>query len=400
METFIGKWLKDKIFKTKHPFKTKESMVFNSLEEGYDSHPIILFKEPNDIFYYYLKSRSAFKKDESRDILPQEVYVPRSKNKNAYFSQDSLVDCSQIFKIEEDDLNDFLTENPDVEKSDAQELDYQYVVAIFNKMSECLQQKPPFAVISQIRYNREAKKLESQVVYANEWHLKKDLKNFKRKRNFKEQMDAKLKKQEIINRSNIKEAKWVLEKNIAGLNDYWEQTIYIPLAKWIVLNSDNFSNKKPSEWNSKIILKQVNNSVVAKKTDNNKLAIIPDFASWNNISIGLEEIKRNDLLEKIYQSDFKYMLDWMVQKKLALNNKSFEVFKQEQEKDNIYEHKYAFSFFDYDELEERFDKYLEKQKLEKQEISKKHWDNIWDRHKEKDGLKDKTKDDDGWSQGM
>ncbi|MDW2862092.1 Mbov_0400 family ICE element protein [Mesomycoplasma ovipneumoniae] len=91
-------WIKLKKFS---PFNPCQTVIFNTLGEPISFHPVIIFYDRDEKLYYYLKSRSVYDdKGRKRSAFPGEIEIPKSRTSKIYFTQDSYLDCSQIFLYE------------------------------------------------------------------------------------------------------------------------------------------------------------------------------------------------------------------------------------------------------------------------------------------------------------
>lgn len=381
------------------PIMIKPSLVFNSLEEEIIHHPLIFFYDPDEGVYYYLSARSAINKDKSLRVQNTgEIFIPKIKSGTNLFERDAFVNCSRIYEISEKDLKEFLDNNEKTEINNIEELDYQYVIAIFNKMNECLSKKPPYITYSEIKYDRDTKKLTANTLYTTNAHLKYDIKNFGGLRKKRKDKNIIEKKAAIINKSNpsyLPAVKSVIEK---GEYIFELENVEIPLAEWVINKEKQNPKWSKHSFNSKEICESVNKILEDSKKDDSINPIVPIEIDYYNLAKGLYEKGRQDILEEIYKRDFKYMLWWIQEKKLDLGTKAFEKFKNEMQINTGKE------YFDYLDLEEKMKNYQRQEliKKEKKQIIETE-KTLKSKQKDKKNLneeKDKTKDDDGWSQGM
>ncbi|WP_318025439.1 Mbov_0400 family ICE element protein, partial [Mesomycoplasma ovipneumoniae] len=172
--------IKDSIkLKKFSPFKPDQTVIFNSLCESISFDPVIIFYDRDEKLYYYLKSRSVYDdKARKRLTFPGEIEIPKSKTSNVYFTQDSYVDCSQIFYMPKDEMQQYIKANKDKDKPwILKELDFQYVIKIFNQLIKQTKGDNPYIVLSKISYNQKTKKIASYVKYASDRHLNNDYLN-------------------------------------------------------------------------------------------------------------------------------------------------------------------------------------------------------------------------------
>lgn len=385
--------------KLNKPITGFPSLVFNTLEKQLSTHPIILFHDNTRGVYFYLKSRSA--DDEDNKPRPQydsEVFVPKSGKRGMLFAKDSYIDCSQIFRIPEYELDDYLESNPEIEIEKVEELDYQYVMAIFAKMEECLLKKPPYMAYSFVNYNIEKDIVNAKIIYASGKHLKNDYSYeinkilpeeqrtfFDLTKPLKEQWNKleKILSEEQLEKLAVLQGEkdiiqergkknWFYPRRIQEIvkiakEKYFARKMYLPPARWILDNEANLSLWEKQKWTSRAIIRYINNLWEQAQVDPKIKPLTAQRISWYILDEGLSRLNPTKL-EEIKKRDFEYMLHWFRAQRLEENSESLKIFEQQMEKLNPKEDS---RYFNYYELE---------RKLEKR-------------------IKDKTKDD-GWSQGM
>ncbi|VEU60592.1 Uncharacterised protein [Mycoplasmopsis bovigenitalium] len=80
----------------------KHSMLFNVYGQPIKEHPIVIWYNGNDGMYYFVKARSANIYESKKVRFPTEILIPADATASySLFKSDSLVDCSQIFRMEE-----------------------------------------------------------------------------------------------------------------------------------------------------------------------------------------------------------------------------------------------------------------------------------------------------------
>ncbi|WP_069099084.1 hypothetical protein [Mesomycoplasma ovipneumoniae] len=52
----------EKLVKKFTPTSFNDSLIFTSLEETIEAHPVVIFYDSNTDLYYYVKARSKYKK--------------------------------------------------------------------------------------------------------------------------------------------------------------------------------------------------------------------------------------------------------------------------------------------------------------------------------------------------
>ncbi|WP_404913738.1 hypothetical protein NBX26_01690 [Mesomycoplasma hyopneumoniae] len=103
----IRDWIKLKKFS---PFKT---LAFNSFAQKIKERPVIIFHDTEENYYYYIKARDA-RLDDGRLKNPfqGEILIPKSDKPNTLFTKDSYLDCSQIFYIHGNQLDELIKNHP------------------------------------------------------------------------------------------------------------------------------------------------------------------------------------------------------------------------------------------------------------------------------------------------
>ncbi|XBE78068.1 hypothetical protein VQY16_03845 [Mesomycoplasma ovipneumoniae] len=319
-------WLKLKKFS---PFNPGPTLIFNSLGEPITSHPVIIFYDRDTKLYYYLKSRSVYDdKGKKRAAFPGEIEIPKSRTSNVYFTQDSYVDCSQIFYMSKDEMQQYIKTNKDKDNPwILKELDYQYVIKIFNQLIKQTKGNNPYVVLSKVSYSEKTKKITSYVKYASDTHLNNDYRNPPVARNKKKQKSI-MQIMNIVQQNRkihyIKTLQQIIHRE---KEQYNEVQIYTPLANWIT------ELDKKSKWNSKQIIEYCNN-LVERFNDNKSIKyVVPATIDWFTISKGMIINRKEDLLNTLEQRDFHFMLSWFKDNNLEPSLDSFEKFKEQMQID-------------------------------------------------------------------
>ncbi|ENY70270.1 Hypothetical protein MBVG_0130 [Mycoplasmopsis bovigenitalium 51080] len=82
------------------PYMPKHSMLFNVYGQPINAHPVVIWYNGNEDMYYFVKARSADEDGKIRDKFATEILIPASAtNSDSLFFNDSLLDCSQIFRM-------------------------------------------------------------------------------------------------------------------------------------------------------------------------------------------------------------------------------------------------------------------------------------------------------------
>ncbi|MBG0730751.1 Mbov_0400 family ICE element protein [Mycoplasma sp. 'Moose RK'] len=362
------------------PTSFNDSLIFSSLEEPVDAHPVVVFYDSNTDLYYYVKARSKYKKNgEIRKKLKGEIEIPKVNKPKTLFRKDSYLDCSQIFYIDKDDLEKFLKKNQ-TKIWDTQELDYYYVNKIFNTINSFLNQRPPFVVLTQVDYDEKIQKATSKVLYASDWHLKKDYNNSSKSPEIKFKKEGLQKERDSQNlnllRNNLSLAK----------KEYEEEKIHWPLLKWIKKN--------------KFIQNGLNSMEIIKQYNSLEEPIIPINIDAKVITKSI--IDYDKLTDELQKNDFEFMINWFVESNLSLDLDNFKIFKLIMQKDNN-----QIDVFDFNHLEFEFNDILKKienerfktslviqaeENLQKNTNQSNHSNSVWDKAKQKpEEEKDKNK---------
>ncbi|MDW2835666.1 hypothetical protein R7U59_02200 [Mesomycoplasma ovipneumoniae] len=318
----INEWIKLKKFS---PFKPDQTVIFNSLGEPISFHPVIIFYDRVEKLYYYLKSRSVYDdKGRKRPAFSGEIEIPKSRTSNINFTQDSYVDCSQIFYMSKDEMQQYIQTNKDKDKPwILKKLDYQYVNKIFNQLIKQTKGDNPYIVLSKVSYNQITKSIACYVKYASDRHLNNDYRNPPQARNKKGQKSL-IQIMNIVKQNRkihyIKTLEQIIRR---AKEEYNEVQIYTPLANWIT------ELDKKYKWNSKEIIEYCNNLV--EEFDKNKSIkyVVPATINWFTISKGMIINRKEDLLNTLEQRDFHFMLSWFKNNNLELSLDSFEKFKEQ-----------------------------------------------------------------------
>ncbi|MHA0298732.1 Mbov_0400 family ICE element protein [Mesomycoplasma ovipneumoniae] len=341
----FNEWLKLKKFS---PFKPEQTVIFNTLAEPIGFHPVIIFYDRDEKLYYYLKSRSVYDDKPRKQLaFPGEIEIPKSRTSNIYFSQDSYVDCSQIFYMSKDEMQQYIKTNKEKDKPwILKELDYQYVIKIFNQLIKQTKGDNPYIVLSKVSYNQKTKKIASYVKYASDRHLNNDYRNPPEARNKKRQK-ALIQIMNIVKQNGkihyIKTLEQIIRRE---KEEYNEVQIYTPLANWIA------ELDKKYKWNSKEIIEYCNN-LVEKFNENKSIKyVVPATINWFTISKGMIINRKKDLLNTLEQRDFHFMLSWFKNNNLEPSLDSFEKFKEQMQIDAKGRKIKNWDYFNYFHLEQ------------------------------------------------
>ncbi|MHA0311834.1 Mbov_0400 family ICE element protein [Mesomycoplasma ovipneumoniae] len=314
--------IKDRIKNSKWanliPFKLKRTLVFDSLGQRINSTPVIIFHDSEDNYYYYIKARDARLTDwRLKKRIDGEVLISKSNKPNVLFTNDFYLDCSQIFYIHGSQLEELTKKYPETEILDSKELQFDQVKKMFDYIYECLRlYKQPFIVISKVSYDSKTRKTKSEVKYASDWHLnhhyyyatKKTDKTQKIKE--LEELKDKLKKdKDIVEPENLE----ITLRNARRKHN--EEKIYNPLFDWITQN--------------KFMQKGLNSLEIFREYRKLLKPIVP--VNVDAIII-YSSLLKNDLAQKLIDTDYKFMLDWFKKNDLDINMESFSQFRESMQK--------------------------------------------------------------------
>lgn len=118
------------------PYMPKTCITFNVYGQPIDRHPVVIWYNGNEGMYYFVKARSAEKNGIERDRFPTEIFIPASAtNSDSLFSEDSLIDCSQVFQMSKKDFQIAYGSNKTLS---VDELPFNYATQIINEIEKNL----------------------------------------------------------------------------------------------------------------------------------------------------------------------------------------------------------------------------------------------------------------------
>ncbi|MHA0291042.1 Mbov_0400 family ICE element protein [Mesomycoplasma ovipneumoniae] len=79
-----------------------------------------------------------------KDAFDGEIFIPKSDKSNTLFIKDSYLDCSQVFYIDDSDLEELIKNHPETEILDLKELDFDQVEKIFDNIYEVVTSESPY----------------------------------------------------------------------------------------------------------------------------------------------------------------------------------------------------------------------------------------------------------------
>lgn len=141
---------------------TGKPIIFNEfchyLDPEHKSYrPFIIFYDDKQDCYYYLKARDARKSDGSLKTIYNmdspyfrgEVFIKGTNEKYSLLEKDSLIDCSQIFKIDRDYL-EMIVDTNHITYKKTNQLKDQDINKILEGVATCMLQVPPYLSIIEV----------------------------------------------------------------------------------------------------------------------------------------------------------------------------------------------------------------------------------------------------------
>ncbi|WP_337898775.1 Mbov_0400 family ICE element protein [Mesomycoplasma ovipneumoniae] len=288
----IKDWIKNSKLAKFIPFKLKRTLVFDSLGQRIDSRSVIIFRDIEDNYYYYIKARDARLTDwRLKKRIDGEVLISKSNKPNTLFTKDFYLDYSQIFYIHGSQLDELIKNHPKTEILDSKELEFDQVKKMFEKIYECLTSEPPHIVISKVSYDSKRKNTKSDVQYASDWHLENDydraVKENSVTQKIKELKDRLKKDKDIVELENLE----IILRNARRKHN--QEKIYNPLFDWITQN--------------KFMQKGLNSLEIFREYRKLLKPIVPINV---DAIIIYSSLLKNDLAQKLIATDYKFMFDW------------------------------------------------------------------------------------------
>ncbi|MDW2835854.1 hypothetical protein R7U59_03185 [Mesomycoplasma ovipneumoniae] len=123
-----------RILKKFTPYMPKHNVLFNVYGQPINGHPVVIWYSDNEDMYYFVKARSASDKGIIKDKLPTEILIPASAtNSGSLFFKDSLLDCSQIFRMR---AKDFEVAYGRSNYPEIDQLPFNYAMQIINQIDK------------------------------------------------------------------------------------------------------------------------------------------------------------------------------------------------------------------------------------------------------------------------
>ncbi|WP_341492362.1 Mbov_0400 family ICE element protein [Mesomycoplasma ovipneumoniae] len=156
-----------RILKKFTPYMPKHNMLFNVYGQPINEHPVVIWYSDNDDMYYFVKARRASKNGTIRNKLPTEILIPASATKSdSLFFKDSLLDCSQIFRMR---AKDFEVAYGRSNYPEIDQLPFNYAMQIINQVEKNFKNDHISLMnVSIIGYNNKQKPIiEPELLYAS-----------------------------------------------------------------------------------------------------------------------------------------------------------------------------------------------------------------------------------------
>ncbi|CCP24351.1 Mbov_0400 family ICE element protein [Mycoplasmopsis cynos] len=192
-----------------------ESIIFDRFEQKISAHPIIIFTDYLDN-YYYIKARSKYN-DNGKIKKPFDGEITIKEYEKGLPSKDSYVDLTQIFQIEKETFYKYFKGNKIFLSTE--HLKLTDIKKIYDNLARNLKQEPPYITFSYV-YENEKGKLNSYVAYSEKNLLINEGKR-KHHQNADSFINAVLEK-----RSKDKRTLSKIENVYLSLKDYYDEIIY------------------------------------------------------------------------------------------------------------------------------------------------------------------------------
>ncbi len=156
-----------RILKKFTPYMPKHNVLFNVYGQPINEHPVVIWYSDNDDMYYFVKARRASKNEIIRYKLPTEILIPASATKSdSLFFKDSLLDCSQIFRMR---AKDFEVAYGRSNYPEIDQLPFNYAMQIINQIEKNFKNDHISLMnVSIIGYNNKQKPIiEPELLYAS-----------------------------------------------------------------------------------------------------------------------------------------------------------------------------------------------------------------------------------------
>ncbi|WP_038103567.1 Mbov_0400 family ICE element protein, partial [Ureaplasma diversum] len=155
-------------FKEFTPYMPRHNILFNVYGQPIDRHPVVIWYNDYEGMYYFVKARSANKKGITRIKFSTEILIPASAtNSDSLFSEDSLIDCSQVFQMSKKDFQIAYGSNKTLS---VDELPFNYATQIINEIEKNLKNDHISLMNVSIKgfNNQKQPIIEPELLYASE----------------------------------------------------------------------------------------------------------------------------------------------------------------------------------------------------------------------------------------
>ncbi|WP_434336645.1 Mbov_0400 family ICE element protein [Mesomycoplasma conjunctivae] len=331
------------------PFMPIKSITFDTLGQDIKTHPVIIIHDMDGLELFYIKSRTAIDENgQLKDPTEGEILIRKTNNPDALFQNDSYLDCSQLFRIHQLDYDALIRNNKNLKFTKTTQLSYEDVLRIFEKIGQLIEKIPPYIALSDVSYDRNTNKIQSDLLYASDEHLDSDLEYLLKK--------SKLSSSEIQTWTNYVE-NIKNSKNLEGIEivsdalekaiwDYDDEMVVEPLARWIKKNQLIEKGKTTKD----IILEHNSLFNQGKKIAARPIGIY-DVGVINSFAFAASKIRKNDL--KFARWEFSQI------SKLGLD---FEQFK------SMHTNWDGQPLFNFNWLKKEFELFMEKEELHNKRI--------------------------------
>ena len=157
------------------PLKTlndrRNPVIFNELGQAYlgdkSLRPFIIFYDDHEDCYYYIKARTL---KQFSKIQKGEIIIKQTISSEGLFTNDSLVDCSQIFKCERQLLESLIDTNDKLYKSTFILPDND-IKRILESINENIMEIPPYLSIVEVKMDDKNNTYGESLYLCNEKYL-------------------------------------------------------------------------------------------------------------------------------------------------------------------------------------------------------------------------------------
>ncbi|WP_434336647.1 Mbov_0400 family ICE element protein [Mesomycoplasma conjunctivae] len=275
------------------PFMPIKSITYDTLGRNINSHPVIIIHDMDGYELFYVKSRTAIKKNgQLKKPTEGEILIRKTNNPDALFQNDSYLDCSQLFRIHQLDYDALIRNNKNLKFTNTTQLSYEDVLRIFEKIDELIEKIPPYIALSDVSYDRNTNKIQSDLLYASDKHLNDDLKYLleNNKLSNSEIQTWKNYVENTKNSKNLEGIEIVSDALKKAKRDYNDEMVVEPLADWIEKNKLIEKGKTTKD----IILEHNSLFNQGKKIAARPIGIY-DVGVVDSFAFAASKIEKNDL---------------------------------------------------------------------------------------------------------